>query len=99
MPSVIGVHFVCKSDRNVTDHGDGTFDSGFWWVAKKHLPTIKHLALHESRASQSYQQGQVIGCRDVEYEGTIRTIFTVKFEVGSKTWLGDGTGERGYLLR
>lgn len=39
MPSaVIGVHFVCDNDRNVTDHGDGTFDSGFWWVAQQHRP-------------------------------------------------------------
>lgn len=99
MPSVVGVHFVCESERNVTDHGDGTFDSGFWWVAKKRRATIEYLALQGSRSSRSYRQGRVIGVRDVEYEGKTRTIFTVRSEGSPRAWVGDGAGERGYLWR
>ena len=99
MPNVVGVHFVCDNDRNVTDHGDGTFDSGFWWVARKHRPTIEYLALHRSRSSESYRQGRVIGARDVEYDGKTRTIFTVQADGISRVWVGDGTGERGYRWR
>ena len=29
MPKVIGIHFVCRDDANVVDHGDGTFDTAY----------------------------------------------------------------------
>jgi|GEM_PF-5114291 len=32
MPHVIGLHFVCREDRNVVDRGNGTFDTGFWYA-------------------------------------------------------------------
>jgi hypothetical protein len=99
MPNVVGVHFVCDNDRNVTDHGNGTFDSGFWVVAKSHRPTIEYLALHSSRSSCSYRQGRVIGARDVKYGGKIRTIFTVQATREPLDWVGNGSGERGYKWR
>lgn len=41
---IVGAHFVCRNDRNVTDHGDGTFDSGFGLASRTHRPTIEYLA-------------------------------------------------------
>ena len=59
MSSVIGMHFVCKDELNVLDHGDGTFDTGFWKVALTHCASVEYVALHQSRDRPSYRQGEV----------------------------------------
>lgn len=99
MPQVIGMHFVCKDDRNVTDHGDGTFDTGFWKVSTKHCDGVEYVALHESRDSLSYRQGRVISWRTTTYEGRTRVIFTVRSDQHRRTWSGGGSGEKGYAWR
>lgn len=96
MSAVIGMHFVCKSDRNVTDHGDGTFDTGFWYVARKHWDTVEYVALHESRDCLSYRQGRVVSWKATLYEGKTRVIFTVEAEGTRRAWVGGGSGEKGY---
>lgn len=99
MSPVIGMHFVCKGDRNVVDHGDGTFDTGFWKVAQSHCDGVEYVALHESRDRRSYRQGRVIAWRSVDYEGHPRVIFTVRADATSRAWVGGGSGEKGYARR
>lgn len=93
---VMGMHFVCHEDANVVDHGDGTFDTGFWKVATKHCGGPLYVALHESRADSSYRQGRVTGWRVVQYEGSQRIVFTVQAESGRRAWVGNGSGEKGF---
>jgi hypothetical protein len=52
---VVGMHFVCRNDLNVTDYGDGTFDTGFWKVSRAHCSMVEYVALHESRSTPSYR--------------------------------------------
>ena len=96
MSEVTGMHFVCRDDKNVVDHGDGTFDTGVWYVDRRHCRTVQYVALHESRQRLSYRQGQVIDWRTVDVEGQIRVIFTVRADDEPRAWQGGGSGEKGY---
>ncbi len=58
---VVEMHFVCRRDLNVVDHGNGEFDSGYWKVAASHLRPGILVALDESRAAASYRQGDPRG--------------------------------------
>lgn len=95
---VVGMHFVCKGDLNVTDHGDGTpfGDTGFWKVARKHCDDVEYVALHETRAGRSYRQGRVLSWRTTTYEGGTRVIFTVEDDGEGRSWVGGANGEKGY---
>jgi hypothetical protein len=97
MPRVVGMHFVCHGDLNVTDYGDGTFDTGFWKVARHHCPSVEYVALHESRSTPSYRHGRVIRWRVVEKKGFPRVVFTVLQDESPRQWVGSGTGEKGFL--
>ena len=93
---VIGMHFVCRDDLNITDHGDGTFETGFWAVALKHCETVAYVALHEAKDQLSYRHGRVIDWHTVEYEGRDRVVFVVQQEGPARAWVGKGSGEKGY---
>ena len=93
------MHFVCRDDRNVTDHGDGTFDTGFWKVARQHCDTVEYVALHQSKEERSYRQGRVTSWRTTTYEGATRVIFTVEGDRNRRPWVGGGSGEKGYTWR
>ncbi len=99
MASVKGIHFVCRDDLNVTDHGDGTFETGFWVVAGKHLDDVEYVALHETKDRLSYRQGRVISWHHVIYEGRERVVFVVNQEGAPRGWVGGGSGEKGYAWR
>ena len=99
MRKVVGMHFVCRDDLNVTDHGNGTFDTGFWAVSHKHCPGLEYVALHASKDSPSYRQGRVVAWRAVPYAGKERVIFTVESDNQRRDWVGGGSGERGYAYR
>ena len=96
MPRVLGLHFVCHDDRNVVDHGDGTFDTGFWYVSRRHAATAEYIALHDSRAERSYRQGAVVDWWTVPYAGKPRIVFRVRADEVARDWSGGGTGEKGY---
>jgi hypothetical protein len=96
MSRVIGMHFVCRDDLNVDDHGDGTFETGFWAVAIKHADTVEYVALHEAKDQLSYRQGRVIDWFTVAYEGRERVVFVVRQEGPTRPWMGGGAGEKGY---
>lgn len=93
------MHFVCRDDMNVVDHGDGTFDTGSWKVSRTHCDTVEYVALHESRSRPSYRQGRVLRWRTITYEGRLRVIFTVRADVERRLWVGGGSGEKGYAWR
>ena len=99
MPVVVGIHFVCRGELGVTDHGDGTFDTASWTVAREHCDTVEYVALHEAKDRPSYRQGRVLSWRMDASEGQSRVIFTVEENDDPKTWVGGGTGERGYAYR
>ncbi len=93
------MHFVCRDDTNVVDHGNGTFDTGFWKVATRHGSTVEYVALHDSKDEQSYRQGRVLRWRTAVYEGSTRLIFTVREDGARRKWVGGGSGEKGYARR
>lgn len=99
MKKVVGMHFVCRNDLNVTDHGDGTFDTGFWKVARIHCVDVEYVALHEAKSTPSYRQGQVINWRVVAMDGSPRIVFTVRQEGLPRQWIGKGSGEKGFAWR
>jgi len=99
MSKVIGMHFVCRDDLNVTDRGDGTFETGYWAVASKHCETVEYVALHEAKDQLSYRQGRVIDWFTVDYGGRDRVVFVVREHGPARPWNGGGSGEKGYDWR
>lgn len=94
--AVIGMHFVCRGDMNVVDHGDGTFDTGVWKVSTRHCDGVEYIALHESKERRSYRHGEVLSWRTTRHEGQQRIIFTVRQSGPPRAWQGGGSGEKGY---
>lgn len=99
MATVKGIHFICRDNLNVTVHGDGTFETGFWVVARKHLDDVEYVALHPAKGRPSYRHGRVLGWHHVTYEGRLRVVFVVSQEGAPRTWVGGGSGEKGYAWR
>jgi hypothetical protein len=92
---VLGIHLVCRQDRNVDNLGDGYFKSGYWRIAERHAKTAKYLALHESKNQLSYRQGIIEDWKpDPERPG--RIFFHIKATETTMKWVGDGYGEKGY---
>lgn len=106
---VVGYHFVCQDDRGVTQLGEGKFATASWVVAedrvRNSLAYGAYVALHESRAEPSYRQGKLIGYdlkpRNMLDSNSAKTRMGIEFVVASTTdayaWVGEATGEKGYL--
>lgn len=90
------MHFVCRNELNITDFGDGIFETGKWFVAAEHAATVRVIALHETKEQLSFRQGRVIGRRPVTHEGKTRWVFKVRDDGQRRAWVGNGTGEKGY---
>jgi len=107
---VIGFHFVCAQGKGVTQNGDGTAWTGTWVVDTVHaelgLKRGSYVALHSTKSEPSYLQGTIQGWRKARREReyaqdrTMRTEFGVDFLLAltseTYTWVGDGSGEKGY---
>jgi hypothetical protein len=97
-------HFVCRDDRGVTFNPDGTFWSTSWVVSeeviKKSLRYGAKLALHNSKAEQSYRQGTIKEYRRIDdfADGEVesRIDFLVTSDDAPLDWAGSGAGEKGY---
>lgn len=94
---VVEMHFVCRDDLNVTDFGDGSFETGFWAVSSEAAFTVRTVALHQAKSCPSYRQGRVIGRRTTLYQGKLRTLFRVQMAGQPLAWGGGGSGEKGYV--
>lgn len=94
---VVEMHFVCRDDLNVTDFGDGTFETGVWYVSADAARTVRTLALHNDKRTPSYRQGAVVGRRAVQHEGKTRFVFRVRDDGRPMAWAGGGSGEKGYV--
>lgn len=90
------MHFVCRGELNVRDFGDGSFETGVWFVSAEAARTVQTVALHDSKAVPSYRQGRVIGRRTTIHEGKTRYIFHVRDARRPVAWVGEGSGEKGY---
>jgi hypothetical protein len=109
---VTGYHFVCARDRGVSPAELGRFWSGSWVVAegnvRNSLKYDAYLALHESKADQSYRQGKILDYRrsardmlptDVLGASSRREVgieFLVQETSEPYSWVGGGAGEKGY---
>jgi hypothetical protein len=100
---VIGFHFVCKDDYEVTVQSDGTFRSGVWAVDQNLCdPAILlggYVALHNTELEPSYRQGRIVGWQTKDRsKGTTATGVEFVLEPMDKPfrWYGKGSGERGY---
>jgi len=91
------MHFVCRHDLNVTAFGDGTFETGVWYVSAEAAGSVGTIALHQNKRSQSYRQGRVIGRRTTLHEGKTRYVFLVRDDGRPMAWEGRGSGEKGYV--
>jgi hypothetical protein len=101
---VVGFHFKCADGLNLRLNQDGTFWTGSWAVAAEHAvlaPYVgAYLALHENKSAMSYVHGNIIGSklapRAVEAKTDVGIDFLVRSTGEPMSWVGEGTGERGY---
>ncbi|MEA5470684.1 hypothetical protein [Spirulina sp. 06S082] len=93
---VIGIHLVCRGGENVKDIGDGRFKSGYWKISEEVARNAEYLALHENKNTPSYIQGAIEGYGRID-DGSDRIFFYVRKTSEPKSWVGGGTGEKGYL--
>ena len=87
---VVEMHFVCRDDLNVTDLGDGTFETGVWAVSAEAAFSVRTVALHQDKATPSYRQGRVIGRTTQLYQGKLRYVFRVREDGRPRVWGGGG---------
>mgnify|MGYP001033597133 CR=1 FL=1 len=92
----IGIHLVCRNALNVTELGDGWFRTGYWKVAEEVAKTAEYVALHDNKNELSYKQG-TLKSYERHFEDPSRLIFYVKETDEPLKWVGEGTGEKGYL--
>lgn len=100
---VVGFHFKCENDYEVTLTPDGKFWSGVWAVDESLCdPAIVlggYVALHRSKKDRSYRQGTLVDWK-VQPRTKGKTPVGVSFLVvpfdESFPWYGNATGERGY---
>ena len=100
---VIGFHFVCPEDYEVTLLPNGQFSSGIWYVKENHCePALQmrgYVALHHSRSSLSHRQGTIVGWKpELRTKGKKQHGITFVLEPFDDRlrWYGEATGERGY---
>jgi hypothetical protein len=101
--SVIGFHFICHAEYEVTELPDGTFWSGVWAVKEDHCDIAMELggyvALHESKLVLSYRQGKIVEWK-LEPRTKGKTAMGISFLLEPLTealrWYGNASGERGY---
>jgi len=112
---VVGYHFVCDQGRGVTEANDGCFWSGSWVVAESHVQRSleygAYVALHAARNELSYRQGKIINFRKSPRDMLATTVqgehpqiregieFLIQETNEPYQWVGDGTGEKGYMWR
>lgn len=103
-------HFVCPNELGVTRNPNGSIRSGTWVVAVANAEAaIKYgslLALHATKAEQSYLQGVIKTWekrpRESRYseDQLVKTEFGIDFlfEPTSNPlpWVGERAGEKGY---
>ena len=94
---VIAMHFVCRDDLNVTDHGNGTFTTGVWRVAESAAQSVERVALHASKSERSYRQGRVLRRESVLHEDQPHWQFLIRVDEQRVDWSGGGAGEKGYV--
>jgi hypothetical protein len=103
-------HFVCPNESEVTKNQDGSIRTGTWVVAAANAEAaVKYgslVALHVTKAEQSYVQGTVKAWtkqprepKNAEGE-LVKTEFGIEFLIeptnNTLPWKGDGAGEKGY---
>ena len=100
---VIGFHFKCENDYEVTLTQDGNFWSGVWAIDDSLCaPAIRlggYVALHHSKKQLSYRQGTLVDWQ-IQARTKGKTPMGVSFLVvpfdESLPWYGNAAGERGY---
>lgn len=100
---VIGFHFVCANEKGVTRNPDGSVWTGTWVVSELHARRASkigaYIALHTSRSEPSYLQGVIKDFRWSKREGAKTqkgVVFLVELTDEPFSWVGNGSGERGY---
>ncbi|MBS1705183.1 MAG: hypothetical protein JST40_04870 [Armatimonadetes bacterium] len=96
MARVNRIHFVCRNNLNVTELQNGEFESGFWKVSYDVANSVKEIYLHNSRSDISYRQGEILGFRLFEHDGSQRYIFRLRPLAEPRKWFGGGAQEKSY---
>lgn len=100
---VIGFHFVCDDDYEVTLADGGKVWSGVWAIDQSHcdgaISMKGYVALHSSKRQMSYRQGTIVGWEMKERTKGTRQLgvsfLLLPFEE-QLPWFGSGSGEKGY---
>ena len=96
-------HLICRRGMLVQEQADGTFLTGYWLIKPEHIREGVVFALHESKAAQSYLQGEVVRLTNIRTDRTPSGRHQRRVEVlvrKSRTplsWKGGGTGEKGLV--
>jgi hypothetical protein len=100
---VIGFHFVCSNDYEVSPGEGGKFWSGVWAVKDELCdPAISmngYLALNSNKKEYSYRQGFIVDWRieqRTKGQRQMGVTFLVQPFPTSMNWFGGGAGEKGY---
>ena len=87
------IHAVCHGKANVQDETKTHFTSGFWRINERNLKAGLIFALHESKDSPSYLQGEF---ESFSKNKNGKMIIRVRKNQSSLPWAGGGTGVLGY---
>lgn len=100
---VVGFHFKCEDDYEVTLTPTGDFWSGVWVVDEELCEPAReasgYVALHSAKRELSYRQGTILDWKsEPRTKGKTPTgiSFLLRPFPDRLTWFGTGTGEKGY---
>ena len=95
------IHFVCRaSTRHGYTQRGNVFTTTAWRVSEAAARSVREIYLHDSKGSDSWVQGRVVGPpRPVQYPNGRRWEWDVEIVGGAQSWPGaqGGGPEKAYV--
>lgn len=95
------IHFVCRaSTRHGYTQRGNVFTTTAWRVSEAAARSVQEICLHDSKGSDSWVQGRVVGDpRPVQYPNGRRWEWDVEIVGGAQSWPGSQGGgpEKAYV--
>lgn len=95
------IHFVCRaSTRHGYTQRGNVFTTTAWRVSEAAARSVREIYLHDSKGSDSWVQGRVVGDpRPVQYPNGRRWEWDVEIVGGAQSWPGaqGGGPEKAYV--
>lgn len=100
----VHIHFICRESKKsgYVDNDDGTFSTAAWPVSAIAAMSVQTIALHHTKNSDSWAQGEVVSRTRVKSSDGVRPgrwEFVVKPTATQFTWPDDvsGSSTMGYI--